>query len=114
VKSIAVQQNIQSLIQAGRLIDAFQTALSFNDLTLVVFTCELLTPPRSSTLLHTPSPNPCSCPSTSSCPWMDLGEKTEVKDAYLHEALVNLDPENPITKVHITAVLSQLEQSLKK
>ena len=42
VKNITVKQNIQSLIQAWRLNDAFQTALSFNDLTLVVFTCELL------------------------------------------------------------------------
>jgi hypothetical protein len=32
---------------------------------------------------------------------VDLGEKTEVK----HEALVNLDPENPTTKVHIRTVL---------
>ena len=45
-----------------------------------------------------------------------MGEKTKirVKHAYLHEALVNLDPENPTTKMHIRTVLSQLEQSLKK
>ena len=41
-KNITVQQNIQSLIQAGRLSDAFQTALSSNDLALVVFTCDSL------------------------------------------------------------------------
>ena len=45
---------------------------------------------------------------------VDQGEKTEVKHAYLHEALVNLDPENPTTKMHIRTVLGQLEQSLKK
>ena len=44
---------------------------------------------------------------------MDLGEQ-EVKHAYLHEALVNLDPENPTTKVYIRTVLGQQEQSLKK
>ena len=41
-KNITVQPNIQSLIQAGRLSDAFQTALSSNDLALVVFTCDSL------------------------------------------------------------------------
>ena len=45
---------------------------------------------------------------------LDLGEKTEAKYAYLHEALFNLDPENSTTKVHIRTVLGQLEQSLKK
>ena len=45
---------------------------------------------------------------------LDLGEKTEAKHAYLHKALFNLDPENSTTKVHIWAVLGQLEQSLKK
>ena len=52
VKNIILQQTIQSLIQ-GRLNDVFQTALSFNDLTLAVFT---LLPAHS------------SCPSYSSCP----------------------------------------------
>ena len=42
-KNITVQPNIQSLFQAGRLNDAFQTALSSNDLALVVFICELYT-----------------------------------------------------------------------
>ena len=42
-KNITVQPNIQSLFQAWRLNDAFQTALSSNDLALVVFICELYT-----------------------------------------------------------------------
>merc|ERR1719427_54099 len=42
VKNVTVQQNIQTLVQAGRLNDAFQTALSSNDLSSVVYTCELL------------------------------------------------------------------------
>ena len=83
VKNITVQQNIQSLIQAGRLNDAFQTALSFNDLTLVVFTCELL----NTTQVF----NSATCPLSQSVLLsliqqlsVDLGEKTEVKHAYLH------------------------------
>jgi enhancer of mRNA-decapping protein 4 len=113
VKDITVQQNIQSLIQAGRLNDAFQTALSSNDLALVVFTCELL----NTTQVF----NSATCPLSQSVLLsliqqlsVDLVEKTEVKHAYLHEALVNLDPENPTTKMHIRTVLGQLEQSLKK
>jgi len=112
VKNITVQQNIQTLIQAGRLNDAFQTALSSNDLSLVVFTCELL----NTTQVF----NSSTCPLSQSVLLsliqqlsVDLGEKTEVKHAYLHEALVNLDPENSTTKVHIRTVLGQLEQSLK-
>jgi hypothetical protein len=42
MKNIIVQQNVESLIQEGRLNDAFKTTLSSNDLTLLVFTCELL------------------------------------------------------------------------
>jgi len=113
VKNMTVQQNIQSLIQAGSLNDAFQTALSSNDLPLVVFTCELL----NTTQVF----NSATCPLSQSVLLsliqqlsVDLGEKTEVKHAYLHEALVNLDPENPTTKVHIRTVLGQLEHSLKK
>jgi len=112
VKNVTVQQNIQTLIQAGRLNDAFQTALSSNDLSLVVFTCELL----NTTQVF----NSSTCPLSQSVLLsliqqlsVDLGEKTEVKHAYLHEALVNLDPENPTTKVHIRTVLGQLEHSLK-
>jgi hypothetical protein len=45
---------------------------------------------------------------------VDQGEKTQVKHAYLHEALFNPEPENPTTKVHIRTVFGQLEQSPKK
>ena len=38
----------------------------------------------------------------------------KVKHAYLHEALVNLDPNNPTTRAHIRTVLSGLDASLKQ
>ena len=64
--------------------------LSSNDLALVVFTCELL----NTTQVF----NSATCPLSQSVLLsliqqlsVDLGEKTEVKHAYLHEALVNLD-----------------------
>ena len=68
-----VQQTIHSLIQ-GRLNDRFQAALFSNDLNLVVFTLP-------------PAHSPWSLIQQLS---VDLGEKTEVKHAFLHEALVNL------------------------
>jgi hypothetical protein len=38
----------------------------------------------------------------------------QVKHAYLHEALVNLDPMNPTTKAHIRPMLTALDQSLRQ
>merc|ERR1711915_21814 len=113
IKNANIQHDIQRLIQAGKLNDAFQTALSSNDLTLVVFTCELL----NTTQVF----NSVECPLSQSVLLslihqlsFDLNEKTEVKHAYLHEALVNLNPADATTKVHMKTVLGQLEQSLKK
>ena len=70
--------------------DAFQTALSSNDLTLVVFTCELL----NTTQIF----NSATCPLSQSVLLsliqqlsVDQWEKTVVKHAFLHQALVNLD-----------------------
>ena len=45
---------------------------------------------------------------------VDLSDKTQVKHSYLNEAFVNLDAENPTTKVHMKPVLRQLETSLQK
>jgi len=113
IKNANIQHDIQRLIQAGKLNDAFQTALSSNDLSLVVFTCELL----NTTQVF----NSVECPLSQSVLLslihqlsFDLNEKTEVKHAYLHEALVNLNPADATTKVHMKTVLGQLEQSLKK
>ena len=39
---------------------------------------------------------------------------SQVKHAYLHEALVNLDPNNPTTRAHIKTVLTGLDASLKQ
>jgi hypothetical protein len=37
-----LKPTIQSMVSGGRLNDAFQTALSANDLSLVIFTCQLV------------------------------------------------------------------------
>ena len=95
--NVSVQQNIKSLVQSGRINDAFQTALSSSDLNIVVFTCELL----NTTQVF----NSANCPLSQSVLLsliqqlsVDLGDKTELKHAYLHEALVNLDTDN-VTKI---------------
>merc|ERR1711942_590325 len=108
-----MRQNIQAHIQAGRIEAAFQAALSASDLQMVVFTCELL----NTTQVF----NSATCPLSQSVLLsliqqlsVDLGDKTELKHAYLHEALVNLDTDNHTTKVHLKTVLGQLDQSLKR
>lgn len=80
---------------------------------MVVFTCELL----NTTQVF----NSATCPLSQSVLLsliqqlsVDLGDKTEVKHAYLHEALVNLDPNNPTTRAHIKTVLTGLDASLKQ
>ena len=39
---LSTQQQLQQLVQQGRLNEAFQTALSSSDLAIVVYTCELV------------------------------------------------------------------------
>jgi len=113
LKAATMRQTIQAHIQAGRIEAAFQAALSASDLQMVVFTCELL----NTTQVF----NSATCPLSQSVLLsliqqlsVDLGDKTEVKHAYLHEALVNLDPNNPTTRAHIRTVLSGLDASLKQ
>merc|ERR1712240_226615 len=113
LKAATMRQTIQAHIQAGRIEAAFQTALSARDLQLVVFTCELL----NTTQVF----NSATCPLSQSVLLsliqqlsVDLNDKTEVKHAYLHEALVNLDPNNPTTKGHINGILAGLEAALRQ
>jgi len=45
---------------------------------------------------------------------VELGDKTEVKHSFLHEALVNLDPKDPTTKAHGKVVLTALDAALRQ
>jgi len=110
---ITPQKTIKSLIQAGNINEAFQAALSCSDLAMVMFTCELV----NTTQVF----NSATCPLSQSVLLsliqqlsVDLSDKTQIKHAYLHEALVNLDPENSLTKLHMKTVLRQLETSLQR
>ena len=110
---ITPQKTIKTLIQSGQINEAFQAALSCSDLAMVMFTCELV----NTTQVF----NSATCPLSQSVLLsliqqlsVDLSDKTQIKHAYLHEALVNLDPDNPMTKMHMKTVLRQLETSLQR
>ena len=113
VKTISNQTIIKNHISAGNFNDAFQTALSSSDLAMVMFTCENVN--------ITQVFNQSTCPLSQSVLLsliqqlsVDISDKTQVKHAYLHEALANLDPQNHTTKMHIRPVLKMLEASLQK
>ena len=112
-RAINLQNKIKTHIKAGQFNDAFQTALSSADLQLVIFTCENV----NTTQVF----NQSSCPLSQSVLLsliqqlsVDLSEKTQVKHNYLQEALANLGPLDPTTKIHMRAVLRQLVTSLQK
>ena len=113
VKTISNQTIIKNHISAGNFNDAFQTALSSSDLAMVMFTCENVN--------ITQVFNQSTCPLSQSVLLsliqqlsVDISDRTQVKHAYLHEALANLDPQNHTTKMHIRPVLKMLEASLQK
>ena len=113
VKTVSTMQTIKSLIQAGKFNDAFLAALSSSDLQMVMFTCENV----NTTQVFNQSTCPLSQQVLLSLIQqlsVDISDKTEVKYSYIQEALANLDPENPTTKMHLKLVLKQLEASLHK
>merc|ERR1719270_3324923 len=59
-KTVATQQIVKNFIQAGKFNDAFQTALSSSDLSMVIYTCENV----NTTQVF----NQSSCPSSNNCP----------------------------------------------
>merc|ERR1719300_1331657 len=44
---------------------------------------------------------------------VDLADKTQVTHAYLHEALANLNADDPLTKAHMKPVLKHLEMNIQ-
>jgi len=108
---VNLQQTVQAHVQAGRLNEAFQTALSASDLNLVVYTCELI----NTTQVF----NQSVCPFSQSVLLsliqqlsVDLQEKTALKHSFLSEAVVHLDPNNPTTKMHRPGIMKGLQDSL--
>lgn len=103
--------HIQQLLSKGQTDVAFQQALSASDLSLVVHVCEktnpqevfkvggcLLTQPVILSLIQQLS--------------ADLVRNTELKQKYIEEAVLSLEPANLITKEHMPIVLKELQQNL--
>ncbi|CAK9806176.1 Enhancer of mRNA-decapping protein 4 [Anthophora quadrimaculata] len=112
------QARVMSLLQRGQLNAAFQQALSASDLGLVVLVCEKTEPARvfssigpqgQGTRCILQQPVILSLVQQLSA---DLGHRTELKHRWLEEAILNLDPNDPVTREHMGTVLVTLQTQL--
>ncbi|XP_076633941.1 enhancer of mRNA-decapping protein 4 homolog Ge-1 isoform X1 [Colletes latitarsis] len=114
-----VQAGVMSLLQRGQLNAAFQQALSASDLSLVVLVCEKTEPSRvfsravgpqgQSSRCILPQPVILSLVQQLSA---DLEHRTDLKHRWLEEAILNLDPNDPVTREHMGTVLTTLQNQL--
>ncbi|KAM4618939.1 enhancer of mRNA-decapping protein 4 isoform 2-T2 [Polymixia lowei] len=107
----AQQANILQLLQQGQLNQAFQQALSATDLNLVLYVCETI----DSQQVFGQHPCPLSQPVLLSLIQQlssNLATRSELKISYLEDALMNLDHGDPLTRDHMSAVLSQVRPKL--
>ncbi|XP_075998145.1 enhancer of mRNA-decapping protein 4 isoform X2 [Genypterus blacodes] len=105
------QANILQLLQQGQLNQAFQQALSATDLNLVLYVCETI----DSQQVFGQHPCPLSQPVLLSLIQQlssNLATHSELKISYLEDAVMNLDHSDPLTRDHISAVLSQVRPKL--
>ncbi|XP_029669673.1 enhancer of mRNA-decapping protein 4 [Formica exsecta] len=112
------QARVMSLLQRGQLNAAFQQALSASDLGLVVLVCEKTEPSRVFSCAGVQGqgfrcilqqPVILSLVQQLSA---DLGHRTELKHRWLEEAILNLDPNDPVTREHMGTVLITLQNQL--
>ncbi|XP_043498767.1 enhancer of mRNA-decapping protein 4 [Polistes fuscatus] len=113
------QARVVSLLQRGQLNAAFQQALSASDLGLVVLACERTEPSRVFSSPLGPQGQGTRCilqqPVLLSLVQQlsaDLGHRTELKHRWLEEAILNLDPNDPVTREHMGTVLMTLQSQL--
>ncbi|KAJ8417904.1 hypothetical protein AAFF_G00227470 [Aldrovandia affinis] len=107
----AQQANVLQLLQQGQLNQAFQQALSAADLNLVLYVCETI----DSQQVFSQHPCPLIQPVLLSLIQQlstNLATRTELKISYLEDAVMNLDHSDPVTRDHMTSVLSQVRQKL--
>ncbi|TSS72701.1 Enhancer of mRNA-decapping protein 4 [Bagarius yarrelli] len=107
----AQQASILQLLQQGHLNEAFQQALSAADLNLVLYVCETV----DSQQVFGQSPCPLHQAVLLSLIQQlstNLVTRTELKISYLEDAVMNLDHGDPVTRDHMSAVLSQVRQKL--
>ncbi|XP_011701152.1 PREDICTED: enhancer of mRNA-decapping protein 4 [Wasmannia auropunctata] len=109
------QSRVMSLLQRGQLNAAFQQALSASDLGLVVLVCEKTEPSRVFSCTGQGSRCVLQQPVILSLVQQlsaDLGHRTELKHRWLEEAILNLDPTDPVTREHMGTVLMTLQNQL--
>lgn len=107
----AQQTSILQLLQQGQLNQAFQQALSAADLNLVLYVCETI----DSQQVFSQNPCPLIQPVLLSLIQQlstNLATRTELKISYLEDAVMNLDHSDPVTRDHMSSVLSQVRQKL--
>uniref|UniRef100_A0A673JN05 Enhancer of mRNA-decapping protein 4 n=1 Tax=Sinocyclocheilus rhinocerous TaxID=307959 RepID=A0A673JN05_9TELE len=107
----AQQASILQLLQQGQLNEAFQLALSAADLNLVLYVCETI----DSQQVFGQQPCPLHQAVLLSLIQQlstNLNTRTELKISYLEDAVMNLDHGDPVTRDHMSAVLSQVRQKL--
>lgn len=107
------QQQIGQLMRQSQYNMAFQEALSAADLSVVMATCEMVSPGR----LFAASPCPLQQPVLLSLIQQlcaDLPVNTDLKLRYLEEAVISLDKDYPVTKEHMEGILTLLCQKLNK
>ncbi|XP_051580107.1 enhancer of mRNA-decapping protein 4-like isoform X1 [Myxocyprinus asiaticus] len=107
----AQQASILLLLQQGQLNEAFQQALSAADLNLVLYVCETI----DSQQVFGQQPCPLHQAVLLSLIQQlstNLSTRTELKISYLEDAVMNLDHGDPVTRDHMSAVLSQVRQKL--
>lgn len=105
------QANILQLLQQGQINQAFQQALSATDLNLVLYVCETI----DSQQVFGQHPCPLSQPVLLSLIQQlssNLSTRSELKISYLEDAVMNLDHSDPLTRDHMSAVLSQVRPKL--
>uniref|UniRef100_A0A3Q3GYX5 Enhancer of mRNA-decapping protein 4 n=1 Tax=Kryptolebias marmoratus TaxID=37003 RepID=A0A3Q3GYX5_KRYMA len=105
------QANILQFLQQGQLNQAFQQALSATDLNLVLYVCETI----DSQQVFGQSPCPLSQPVLLSLIQQlssNLSTRSELKISYLEDAVMNLDHSDPLTRDHMSSVLTQIRPKL--
>uniref|UniRef100_W5LMT0 Enhancer of mRNA-decapping protein 4 n=1 Tax=Astyanax mexicanus TaxID=7994 RepID=W5LMT0_ASTMX len=107
----AQQASILQLLQQGQLNEAFQQALSAADLNLVLYVCETIDSQQVF------GQNPCPLHQAVLLSLIqqlstNLATRTDLKISYLEDAVMNLDHGDPVTRDHMSAVLSQVRQKL--
>ncbi|XP_023942975.2 enhancer of mRNA-decapping protein 4 [Bicyclus anynana] len=101
---------IQSLVMSGEVNTAFQLALSASDLALVVAACRAADPTR----VFGP---PCCLKqhvllSLVQQLGADMANDTHLKHRYLEDAIMNLDPSNPVMREHLPGVVRELQKQI--